>query len=92
MLQNENNSNSINPDQFSFDESRFKIRSRTVLNIVKVPAMIGFLIRIKIVKTENQAVGLLISMAAVFLGISVFIIIRSVAVPTAQINPNFITK
>lgn len=88
----ENNTTTIKSDNFSFDESKFKIRSRAILGAPEVPTMIRVLVKNKIVKTENQAVAVLLSVVAVFIGVSVFLIHRSVVVPPAVISPALVSN
>ncbi len=76
----------------TFDESKFKIRSRAILGEPEVPTMIRVLVRNKIVKNENQAVTILLSGVVLLIGASVFLINKSVSVPTATISPTLMTN
>ncbi len=88
----ENNQNPIKQNDLSFDESHFGMRSRATLQVSRAPFMINFLMKKGIVKTENQALTVLLLIAIIFLAAAGFVISRSVAVPTAQINPSFISN
>ncbi|MBC7981980.1 hypothetical protein H7X65_02800 [Candidatus Parcubacteria bacterium] len=88
----ENNPTTINAETFSFDESKFKIRSRALLGAPEIPTMIRVLVKNGIVKTENQAVAILLSVVAVFIGVSVFLVHRSVVVPPAVISPELVSN
>lgn len=68
---------------FQFDESQFKIRSRRIIGEPEIPTMIRVLVKNKFVKTENQAVAVLLTVVALFIIATVFIINSSVAVAPA---------
>lgn len=70
-----------------FDESKFKLRSRAILGAPEIPTMIRFLVSKNIVKTENQAVMVMLSLCAVIIGVTVFVFVFS-GVPLAAVDPN----
>jgi len=72
------------PDEdIQFDEeygdSRFHIRSRKLLGDPTTPTMINFLLDKKIAKNEKQAMVILLIVIVAFLGLSTFIINRSLS-------------
>lgn len=73
-----------------FDESQFKIRSRRILGEPEVPGMIRVLVTKGIVKTERQAIGVLLSGVCVIIAVSIFII-RSNSVGPAVPDPEYLT-
>lgn len=78
-----------NPGQTSgltFDESKFKLRSRRILGEPEVPTMIRFLVSKHIVKTENQAVGILL-VVCVLVIIATIMVFNTSSVPAAVIDP-----
>lgn len=56
-----------------FDESQFKLRSRRILGEPEVPVIIKFLVTKGLVKNENQAIGLLLTIISILIVISVFV-------------------
>jgi hypothetical protein len=71
--------------QLTFDESKFKLRSRKILGQPEVPTMIRFLVTKGFVKTENQAV-------AVTIGICILLIIATVVIfKSSGVNPAIIS-
>ncbi len=78
-----------NPTQASgnltFDESKFKLRSRRILGQPEIPSMIKFLVTRGVVKTENQAV-------AVTLVVCILIIVATVLIfKTSGVQPAIIS-
>jgi hypothetical protein len=57
-----------------FDESQFKIRSRRILGEPEVPVIIKVLVTKGVVKTENQAIGILVSVLLIFTAITFFVV------------------
>jgi len=88
----ENNLTPVSADSFSFDESKFKIRSRAILGAPEIPTMIRVLVKGGLAKTENQAVAILLGITIAMVGVSVFFISRSMSVPPATINPALISS
>ncbi len=74
-------------NNFSIDESRFKIRSRRIIGDPEIPTMIRVLVKNNFVKTEKQAVAVILSIVLIFLIISGVLIKKSVSVPEATISP-----
>ena len=75
----------------SFDESKFKLRSRAVLGDPEVPTVIRFLVTKNIVKTENQAVVVMLAACVLIIATTVFVF-RSSGVDTAVIDPTLIEE
>ncbi|MES2623601.1 MAG: hypothetical protein V4576_04330 [Patescibacteria group bacterium] len=73
-----------------FDESQFKLRSRRILGEPEVPAMIKFLVTHGIVKTEKQAIGMLLSAVIALIIISV-VVAKSNSVQPASIDIEYQT-
>lgn len=61
-----------------YGDSKFHIRSRKLLGEPTTPAMINFLISKKVAKDEKQALIILVSIIVIFLGLSIFIIDKSI--------------
>ncbi|MFA7193959.1 MAG: hypothetical protein WC087_03530 [Candidatus Paceibacterota bacterium] len=61
-----------------YGDSKFHIRSRKLLGEPTTPAMVNFLISKRVAKDEKQALIILISAIVVFLGLSIFIIDKSI--------------
>lgn len=56
-----------------FNESQFKLRSRRLLGEPEVPVLIKFLVVKGLVKSENQAISLLLTIIGILIIISVFV-------------------
>ncbi len=71
---------SENDIQFEEDygDSGFRIRSRKLLGEPTTPTMINFLLERKIANTEKQATIILVTFIVVFIGLSGFIINKSI--------------
>ncbi len=74
-----------------FDESQFKLRSRRILGEPEVPGMIKVLVTKGVVKTEKQAVSVLLGIVLVFIAVSV-LIVRSNGVQPASVDKEFLTR
>ncbi len=74
---------------FQLDESKFKLRSRKILGEPEIPTMIRFLVSKGFVKTENQAVGLMLGLCLVIVASTVFIF-KSSGVQTATFDPTIL--
>lgn len=61
-----------------YGDSKFHIRSRKLLGEPTTPAMVNFLISKRVAKDEKQALIILVSAIIVFLGLSIFIIDKSI--------------
>lgn len=72
----------MSDDDIQFDEeygnSNFHIRSRKILGEPTTPSMITFLLKKKIAKNEKQATIILLLIIVLFLGLSSFIIYRTI--------------
>lgn len=64
---------SVKSTSLQFDESKFKLRSRAILGEPQIPGMIRFLVGRRIVKTETQAITVLLIVAVLIIVASVFI-------------------
>ncbi len=73
-----------------FDESQFKLRSRRLLGEPEVPAMIKFLVTRGIVRSEKQAISVLLTVVLVIVMISIFII-KSNGVQPAVLDAEYLT-
>lgn len=60
-------------NNLTFDENKYKIKSRVILGQMETPGMIKFLIQKGIVKNEKTAQGILIAAACAFLLVSVYV-------------------
>ena len=76
----------------TFDDSKFKIRSRRFLGEPEVPTMIKFLVVKGIVKTEKQAVIVLLSTIIVLLGMTIYLLVVNFFLPTGidYTDPKFL--
>jgi hypothetical protein len=74
-------------NNFSLDESSFKIKSRVILGQPVTPAIIKTLVNKKIVKNERQAAVLLTSVFSVLVIVTYFLFAQSVNTPEAIIDP-----
>lgn len=72
--------------QLTFDESKFKLRSRRLLGQPEVPTMIRFLVSKGLVKTENQAVAVTLGVC-ILLIVATVIIFKGAGVEPAIISP-----
>ncbi len=73
--------------EISFDEDKYKIKSRVVLGKPQVPFMIRFLVNKKIVKNEKTAVILMIVLFLISIVGSFLFLSKSFSVPPAIIDP-----
>lgn len=62
-------------------QNEFRIRSRKLLGQKTRPAIINFLLKNKLIKSEKQAMIIVLIGIALFLGLSVYIINSSLAAP-----------
>lgn len=69
-----------------FDESKFKLRSRAILGAPEIPTMIRFLVSKNIVKTENQAVAVMLTLCLLIIAATV-IIFQLAGVQVATMDP-----
>ena len=90
-MSTENNQTLNNDKTFSLDESRFKIKSRTILGAPEVPNMIRVMVKKGFVKNENQAAFLILTMIILLFGVSVFLVYRSAKVPRANLSPDLMS-
>lgn len=84
-----------NPGQSSssltFDESKFKLRSRKLLGQPEVPTMIRFLVIKGFVKTEGQAVGILLTFCVLIIAVTIYIF-KSSDVKPAVMDPTIVQR
>ena len=73
--------------EITFDDSKFKIRSAVVPGTPEVPAIIRFLIVKKLVKNENQATAIILSLVVLLICVTVYLIRASVTVQPAIPSP-----
>ncbi len=76
----------------TFDDSKFKIKSRAIFGRPEVPNIIKFLVNKKIVKNEKQAVILVFILFIIFIALTVYLFRTSIISEPAQIDPQFITN
>ena len=76
--------------EVQFDESQFKLRSRRILGEPEIPGMIKFLVVKGIVKTEKQAVGIMLGVVVTLILISVFVA-KAGGVKPATLDPEYLT-
>lgn len=74
------------PGQITFDESKFKLRSRRILGQPEVPTMIRFLVTKGLVKTEGQAVGILLGICVLLVVATIFVF-KSTGTEPATLDP-----
>ncbi len=79
-------------NNISFDDSKFKIKSRVVLGQEETPKIIKFLVNKKIVKTEKQALIFLLILLIIALSLSVFFTTKSMSTEPARIDPMLISN
>ena len=72
-----------------FDESQFKIRSRRLLGEPEIPGMIRFMVTKGIVKTEKQAVGVMLACVGLLIVASV-VIFRTNSVKPATLDFEYV--
>lgn len=82
---------SVRSTTVEFDESKFKLKSRAILGEPQIPGMIRFLVGKKFVKTETQAITVLLIITALIIGISVFIFRRQGVQPT-RLDPTLLQQ
>ncbi len=84
-----------NPGQSSssltFDESKFKLRSRKLLGQPEVPTMIRFLVTKGFVKNEGQAVGALLTLCVLVIVATVYVFSSSDVQP-AVMDPTIVQQ
>lgn len=71
----------------TFDESKYKIKSRALLGVPEVPTAIRVLVSKGIVKNENQALVFILSFVVVLIVLSVVFVSKSITVPMAIPSP-----
>jgi hypothetical protein len=76
--------------QIQFDETKFKIRSHRILGNPEVPGMIKVLVTRGIVKTEKQAIAVLLSFIVV-LSVITFFVFNTGSVKPATIDKEYIS-
>ncbi len=78
--------------QITFDNSKFKIRSRALLGAPEVPGVVKFLVKNKIVKTENKAMLIIIIIFVLSISTTIFFVNKSLkvepAIPSPSLNLN----
>lgn len=82
----------MSKNQYVFDESKFKIRSRSILGKPEVPSIIKFLIIKKIIKKEKYALMLIFSFIVLSISLSALLINKSITVYPAIIDPRLMTS
>lgn len=75
-------------NNITFDESQYKIKSRSILGEPAAPGLIRALIRKGVVKNENQAMGLILVTIMTLIGLSIFFVNESMTVPVAIPSPS----
>jgi hypothetical protein len=73
-----------------FDESQFKLRSYRVLGSPEVPVMIKVLVTKGIVKTEKQAIGVLLSFIFVLICVT-FLVFNTNGTEPAILDKEYTT-
>lgn len=76
----------------TFEDSKFKIKSRTILGKPEVPGLIKFLVNKKIVKNEKQAMLVMLISFILIIIISVILITQKTITPPAKIDPSLISN
>lgn len=79
-------------NDITFEDSRFSIKSRTILGEPKVPNIIKFLVNKKIVKNEKQATYLILFLFVVLISLTIYLFRTSVVSEPAILDPQFITN
>ncbi len=67
------NTNMITENNITFDEDKYKIKSRSIFGQAEVPKMILFLTNKGIVKTESQAKAVLLGLTTCFFVASIVV-------------------
>ncbi len=83
--------NNLNTRGLTFDESKFKIRSRAIIGKPQIPSVIRIMVSGKIVKTEKQAIGIVLVIVAALIGLSIFMYKKYASIPPATVNPALVT-
>ncbi len=84
--------NNTSASSITFDESKFKIKSRRILGELEVPTMIKLLVNKRIVKNEKQAISLMLIFVVVLIIATIFFFNRSMNVPIAIPSPELISN
>lgn len=79
-------------NNISFDDNKFKIKSRVIFGAPEVPSIIKIMVKKGLVKNENQAIRLILILIILLFGTSVFLINRSVRIQPATVDKQFITN
>jgi hypothetical protein len=74
-------------NNISFDEDKYKIRSRSILGMPQTPKMISFLVGKKIVKSERHAMTLLLIITGLSV-VATMYIVKSNFFPSANSAQN----
>ncbi len=77
--------------EITFNDSKYKVRPRTLVGTSEVPGMIKFLVINRIVKNESQAKAVILGVVVLLISISAYLINTSVAVQPAIPSPSIIT-
>jgi len=78
----------MNGENISFDDNSFKYKSRSILSQPESPAMVRMLVTHRIVKTENQAVGVMMGIIIVMLVAAGFVIANAFfTAPSSEVPP-----
>lgn len=90
MIDVSTNNPSASP--ITFEESKFKIKSRRILGELEVPTMIRLLVNKRIVKNEKQAISLMLIFVILLILTTIFFFNKSmnipVAIPSPELNSN----
>lgn len=79
-------------NNITFEDSKFKIKSRAIFGRPEVPNIIKFLVNKKIVKNEKQAAVFMFILLIAMIISSVLIVRSSVSIDPALPSPDLIFK
>lgn len=82
----------LTEDGISFDDSSPKFKSRIDTSVSATPWMVRFLVNKGIIKNERQAMIIIAVFSVLLIVLSLFLIRRSVSVPSAQLDAQFINN
>ena len=81
-----------NASSIDFDQTGYKARSRPAEEGTKVPSAVRLLLKTKIIRSEKQAIILILALSFLALGASVFYTGESFKVSPAIVNPKLMSN
>jgi hypothetical protein len=87
MITSKHNASSID-----FDQTGYKPRSRPAEEVAHAPSIVRLLLKTKIIRSEKQAVILILVLSLLILGASAFYTSKSFKVSPAVVNPKLMSN